>query len=296
MDLFTQGGFQELLAQTGLIDFMSQYSLSWLLWLVVALLVTGIIAGLLAGLLGVGGGIVIVPVLYHLFTLLGVDPEVRMHVAVGTSLATIIPTSIISARAHYKRGSLDKQLLQHLIPSVIAGVIIGAVVSHWLSGDALTTVFAVIAFLVAVNMGLRKESPQLSNGLPGTFGCSVIGGSIGGLSTLMGIGGGTLSVPILSVFKIPMHVAVGTGAALGVVISLPGAFGFLINGLGVDNRPPFTFGYINLAGLALIVPMTMLCVPYGAKLAHSVDARRLRQLFALFLFLTALRMIYSLVF
>jgi uncharacterized membrane protein YfcA len=294
MDLFAQFGLQELLARAGLTDFLSHYSLPWLLGLVAALLLTGIVAGLLAGLLGVGGGIVIVPVLYHLFTLLGVDPEVRMHVAVGTSLATIIPTSIISARSHRKRGSLDRQLLRSLIPSVLVGVVIGAVASHWLSGNVLTSVFAAIALLVAANMGLRKESLQLGNQLPGAVGSSLIGSGIGGFSTLMGIGGGTLSVPILSAFKTPMHVAVGTGAALGMVISLPGAIGFLINGLDVANRPPFTVGYINLAGLALIVPMTMLLAPYGAKLAHSVDARRLRQLFALFLSLTALRMFYGL--
>jgi uncharacterized membrane protein YfcA len=143
-------------------------------------------------------------------------------------------------------------------------------------------------------MGLRKEALLVRDELPGTVGTSLIGSGIGGISTLMGIGGGTLSVPILSAFKTPMHVAVGTGAALGMVISLPGAIGFLINGIDVANRPPFTVGYVNLAGLALIVPMTMLLAPYGARLAHSVDARRLRQLFALFLFLTALRMLYGL--
>lgn len=284
----------DFLVQMGLSDFLAQYSVPWLLGLTVALLITGIVAGLLAGLLGVGGGIVIVPVLYHLFTLLGVDPEVRMHVAVGTSLATIIPTSIISARAHRKRGSLDRQLLRRLIPSVLVGVVVGAVASQWLSGQVLTTVFAVIALLVAANMGLRKEALLVRDELPGAVGTSLIGSGIGGISTLMGIGGGTLSVPILSAFKTPMHVAVGTGAALGMVISLPGALGFLINGLDVANRPPFTVGYVNLAGLALIVPMTMLLAPYGARLAHSVDARRLRQLFALFLFLTALRMLYGL--
>ena len=284
----------DFLVQMGLSDFLAQYSLSWLLGLTVALLITGVVAGLLAGLLGVGGGIVIVPVLYHLFTLLGVDPEVRMHVAVGTSLATIIPTSIISARAHRKRGSLNKQLLRRLIPSVLVGVVVGAVASQWLSGQVLTTVFAVIALLVAANMGLRKEALLVRDALPGPVGTSLIGSGIGGISTLMGIGGGTLSVPILSAFKTPMHVAVGTGAALGMVISFPGAIGFLINGVDVANRPPFTVGYVNLAGLALIVPMTMLLAPYGARLAHSVDARRLRQLFALFLFLTALRMLYGL--
>jgi uncharacterized membrane protein YfcA len=270
------------------------YSAAWLLGLAAALLVTGMIAGVLAGLLGVGGGIVIVPVLYHLFTLLGIDEAVRMHVAVGTSLATIIPTSIMSARAHRKRGSLDKAVLMKLMPGVVVGVILGTILSGYLSGKVLTAVFATVALLVALNMAFKKDGFALRDGLPGTAGSSLMGGVIGGISCLMGIGGGTLSVPTLSAFRIPMHTAVGTGAALGVVISIPGTLGFLINGLGVPLRPPASIGYVNLLGWALIVPMTMLTSSWGAAIAHAINARRLRQVFALFLALTSLRMFYGL--
>ncbi len=266
----------------------------WLLALAVSLVLTGLVAGVLAGLLGVGGGIVIVPVLYHVFSLLGVDEAVRMHVAVGTSLATIVPTSIMSARAHRKRGSLNPDILRRLVPGVVVGVLMGAVLSGRLSGAVLTVVVASVALLVALNMAFKRDDFALLNGLPGTAGTSALGLSIGGLSTLMGIGGGTLSVPTLNALKVPMHIAVGTGAALGMIISLPGAAAFLYNGLGVPLRPPGSLGYINLLGFALIVPATLMSTGWGARLAHTLNARRLRQLFALFLAFTSVRMFYGL--
>ncbi len=275
-------------------EFFSQYSTAWLLGLAAALLATGLVAGVLAGLLGVGGGIVIVPVLYHLFTLLGVDELVRMHAAVGTSLATIIPTSIMSSRAHRKRGCLDMSLIKRLMPSVVVGVIVGSVASRFLSGASLTAVFATIALLVALNMAFKRDGFAVADGLPGPVGTAVLGSGIGGVSTLMGIGGGTLSVPILNALRVPMHTAVGTGAMLGMVISFPGALAFILNGLDVPNRLPFSLGYVNLLGFALIVPATLATTGWGAKLAHSINAKRLRQVFAAFLALTAARMFYGL--
>lgn len=275
-------------------DLFAQHSPLWLAGLVLALLVTGLVAGVLAGLLGVGGGIVIVPVLYQLFTLLGVDESVRMHVTVGTSLATIIPTSIMSSRAHRERGSLDMRLIKRLMPSVIAGVLVGSVVSRFLSGASLTAVFASVALVVAVNMAFKRDGFALRDGLPGPVGTAFIGSGIGGISTLMGIGGGTLSVPILNALRVPMHTAVGTGAMLGMAISFPGATAFLLNGLDVPLRPPFSLGYVNLLGMALIVPATMATTGWGATLAHRIDAKRLRQVFAAFLALTSLRMFYGL--
>lgn len=276
-------------------EFFADYSAGWLFGLALSLMLTGIIAGLMAGLLGVGGGIVIVPVLYHLFTLLGIDEAVRMHVAVGTSLATIIPTSIMSSRSHYHKGSLDAAILKKLIPGVVVGVAIGAVLSGVFSGEVLTGVFAVIALLVALNMAFKQDGFSVGNGLPGPAGSGALGVFIGGISTLMGIGGGTLSVPILSALSVPMIKAVGTGAALGFVISLPGAAAFIFNGIGVEGRPPLTLGYVNLIGFALIVPATMWMAPVGASIAHAINARRLKQLFALFLFLTSLRMFYGII-
>ena len=275
-------------------ELFNQHSGLWLLGLATALLATGLVAGVLAGLLGVGGGIVIVPVLYHLFTLLGVDESVRMHAAVGTSLATIIPTSILSSRAHRKRGSLDMALIKRLMPSVIVGVIVGSVASRFLSGASLTAVFACMALLVALNMAFKRDGFALRDGLPGPVGTALMGSGIGGVSTLMGIGGGTLSVPILNALRVPMHTAVGTGAMLGMVISVPGALAFVLNGLDVPLRPPLSLGYVNLLGMALIVPATMATTGWGATLAHRIDAKRLRQVFAAFLALTALRMFYGL--
>ncbi len=275
-------------------DILTSHSPAWLAGLVLALVVTGAIAGVLAGLLGVGGGIVIVPVLYHLFTLLDIDESVRMHVTVGTSLATIIPTSIMSSRAHRRRGSLDVSLIRRLMPGVVVGVVLGAIASRYLGGGVLTAVFAVVALAVALNMAFKRDGFALADGLPGPAGTALIGGGIGGVSTLMGIGGGTLSVPILNALRVPMHTAVGTGAMLGMVISLPGALAFVVNGLGVPLRPPLSLGYVNLLGMALIVPATMATTGWGARLAHRIDARRLRQVFALFLALTSARMLAGL--
>lgn len=275
-------------------DILTSHSPAWLAGLVLALVVTGAIAGVLAGLLGVGGGIVIVPVLYHLFTLLGIDESVRMHVTVGTSLATIIPTSIMSSRAHRRKGSLDVSLIRRLMPGVVVGVVLGAIASRYLGGGVLTAVFAVVALAVALNMAFKREGFALADGLPGPVGTALIAGGIGGVSTLMGIGGGTLSVPILNALRVPMHTAVGTGAMLGMVISLPGALAFVVNGLGVPLRPPLSLGYVNLLGMALIVPATMATTGWGARLAHRIDARRLRQVFAVFLALTSARMLAGL--
>jgi uncharacterized membrane protein YfcA len=275
-------------------ELLHQHSGLWLLGLVLALLVTGVIAGILAGLLGGGGGIVIVPVLYHLFTMLGIDEEVRMHVTVGTSLATIIPTSIMSSRAHLQGGSLDLALIKRLMPSVIVGVLAGSVAARYLSGSVLAAVFATVALVVALNMAFKREGFALSKGLPGAVGTSLLGGGIGGISTLMDIGGGTLSVPILNALRVPMHTAVGTGAMLGMVISFPGALAFLINGLDVPGRPPLSLGYVNLLGMAMIVPATIATTGRGARIAHTINARRLRQLFAVFLVLTSLRLFYGL--
>jgi uncharacterized membrane protein YfcA len=274
-------------------EFFMHHSQVWLVGLALSLLITGLVAGTLAGMLGVGGGIVIVPVLYHLFTLLGIDDSVRMHVAVGTSLATIVPTSIMSSRAHRKRGNLDTALIKRLLPSVICGVIVGSVASRYLSGNVLTSVFSTVALVVALNMAFKKDGFALGDDLPGQFGTALMGSTIGGLSTLMGIGGGTLSVPILNALRVPMHTAVGSGALLGMFISFPGAIAFIINGLGVAERPPASLGYVNLLGISLIVPAAMATTGLGAKLAHAIDARRLRLVFAVFLALTSLRMFYK---
>lgn len=278
-----------------MIALLQDHSLWWLAGLVAAMLVTGLLAGVMAGLLGVGGGIVIVPVLSQLLALLGVDESVRMHVTVGTSLATIIPTSFMSARAHRRKGNLRPEILRGLLPGVVLGVLVGAVLSGWVSGRGLSAVFAAVALVVSAHMAFSPAGWRLRDGLPGAAGTTGLGVGIGSLSTLMGIGGGTLSVPLLSLLGVPMHQAVATGAALGMVISIPGAIAAVWNGWGLTTLPPLSLGYVNLLGVALIVPATMLSVGWGARWAHATQAARLKRYFALFLALTSVRMVWGLV-
>ncbi|MEM5581093.1 MULTISPECIES: sulfite exporter TauE/SafE family protein [unclassified Roseibium] len=275
---------------------MEDLSLLSLGLLAAALLATGVVAGIIAGLLGVGGGIVIVPVLYYMFTALKIDPSVMMHVAVGTSLATILATGASSARAHYKRGSVDMDLLKRWWWAIALGVIAGATLAGNISGGALTLVFGIVALAVAANMLLRKDGSHLADQLPGAPWREVLGFLIGGISVMMGIGGGTLGVPTLTLFNYPIRKAVGTAAAIGLIIAVPGTLLSIWFGMGAEGRPPFSLGYVNLIGFALIIPASTLSAPLGAKIAHAIDPSRLKLVFALFLGVTGLRMIYGVFF
>ncbi|MBO6755138.1 MAG: sulfite exporter TauE/SafE family protein [Roseibium sp.] len=272
---------------------MDDISLVSLAILAAALLATGVVAGIIAGLLGVGGGIVIVPVLYYMFTVLGIDDAVLMHVAVGTSLATILATGTSSARAHWKRGSVDMDLLKRWWWAIAIGVLGGATLAGNISGGALTAVFGVVALAVAANMLLRKDGAALAEKLPGSPLKETLGVMIGGVSVMMGIGGGTLGVPTLTLFGYPIRKAVGTAAAIGLIIAIPGTLLSIYFGLGVEDRPPFSLGYVNLIGFALIIPASTYAAPLGAKIAHTIDPSKLKLVFALFLGFTGLRMLYD---
>lgn len=266
------------------------------LLLVAALAATGLIAGVLAGLLGVGGGIVIVPVLFYVFTAMQVDPSVIMHLAVGTSLATIIPTSIRSVLSHRAKGAVDPDLLRGWAVPMLIGVLFGTGIASVVSSAALTLVFASVALVVAVHMALGRVERTIADDLPkGATGASVAGG-IGAFSAMMGIGGGTLGVPILTLFNYPIHRAVGTAAGFGLIISVPGTIGFVLAGWGDPARPEglWAVGYVSLLAFVLIVPATVFATPYGVKLAHILSRTALRRAFAVFLGLTALRMFASL--
>lgn len=254
----------------------------------------GAIAGISAGLLGVGGGIVIVPVLFHLFTELGVPEEVRMHTAVGTSLGSIILTSISSVRAHRKRGAVDDGVLRSWGPYIFVGVIVGTVLAGYVKGQALTGVFAVIALIVSLHMAFGRKHWRLAETLPTGAGRISMAGFIGAFSAMMGIGGGTLSVPLFTLFGFPIHRAVGTASAIGFIIAIPGTIGFIIAGWGKPDLLPFSLGYVNLIGLVLIAPLSTAFAPYGAKLAHAMDTTNLKRAFAAFLALTSARMFYTL--
>jgi len=258
--------------------------------LALALSATGLVAGALAGLLGVGGGIVLVPVLFYVFNALGVADEVKMHMAVGTSLMAMIPTSIRSALAHRRHGAVDAVLFRRWAPMVVLGALVGIFIGAKVKGAVLMTVFAVFAGLAAMHMAFGKESWRIASKLPGKLAQHAMAFAIACVSVMMGIGGGTFTVPTLTLFNYPIHRAVGTAAAIGVLIAIPGAVGFALSGLSVADRPPFSLGYASLLGVALIVPATFVATPWGAGLAHRLNRKWLRRAFALFLGITGLRM------
>jgi uncharacterized membrane protein YfcA len=257
------------------------------------LIIAGVAGGLIAGMLGVGGGIVIVPVLYHVFAGLGFDETLRMHLAIATSLATIIPTSISSLNAHAKRGAVDWALLRRWAIPMIAGVVLGTLLARMASGRTLALIFALVAIPVAINMAFGKESWRLARALPQGAGGWTLAGAIGTVSTLMGIGGGTIGVPIMSLCNYPIHRSVATAAGFGVIISIPAAIGLAAAGWGAPNLPPFSLGYVNLLGFILIAPASVLMAPVGASLAHMMDKRRLQLIFAAFIAVTAARMLWD---
>jgi uncharacterized membrane protein YfcA len=255
-----------------------------------AMMTTGVFAGLLAGLLGVGGGIVIVPVLFFLFQAFGVSPDSAMLVATATSLATIVPTSISSIRAHSAKGNVDASLLKWWGPFILIGVLIGSVVVTRIEGAWLTLMFGVIASLSALNMLLGRKTALFSQ-LPGKPGQSIIATCIGLFSSMVGIGGGTLTVPTLTFCNYPAHKAVGTAAAVGLLISLPAAVTMLLMGVTPSDAPIGTYGLVNLIGFCAIVPLTVLFAPMGASLASKLDAAKLKKVFAVVLLITGGRML-----
>lgn len=260
-----------------------------------ALLATGAFAGVLAGLLGVGGGIVIVPVLFFLFQGFGVSAESAMLVATATSLATIVPTSISSIRSHNKKGNVDFDLLKHWAIFIFIGVLAGSWLVTRVDGTLLTMLFGVIATLSALNMLFRTGKSAMFQQLPGKAGQTVMGTSIGFFSSMVGIGGGTISVPLLTLYNYPAHKAVGTAAAIGLIISLPGAITMLIMGDTPSDAPAGTYGLVNLVGFLCIVPLTVLFAPVGASLAAKLDAGVLKKIFAVVLLITGVRMLLQLI-
>ena len=257
------------------------------------LIPTGILAGFAAGLLGVGGGIVIVPAMYWLAPVLGLPPETAQHVAVATSLATIIPTGIASARAHRKRGSVDDGVLRTWLPGVFIGSALGASVGGYLDTAVLVLLFGIVALLVSLLLTL-PNSPKLATSVPSSGALNVgIAIVVGAISALMGIGGGTLAVPLLTMFSVAMHTAVGTGAALGATIAVPGTLAYMITGfLRGEVLPPFSLGYVNVPFALVLALATTFVAPYGARLAHRLDRLTLRRCFAAFLLVTAIRMLW----
>ncbi len=261
--------------------------------LILMMIATGVVGGILAGLLGVGGGIVIVPVLEFALGILGMDPAIRMHVAVATSLATIIPTSISSSRAHHAKGAVDFTLIRSWALPILLGALFGTWVATIVESYVLAAVFAAIALLVALKMVLPLQDKVIAKKVPGGIFGAPLPFSIGTISSMMGIGGGTMSVPILTLLSKPIHQAVGTSALFGLIISLPATFGFILGGQGHPSLPIGSLGYVNVIGLLIISPVTVLSTPLGAKIAHSLSQRNLSIAFGIFLFMVGVRMLYK---
>lgn len=265
-----------------------------LIWFAAALAGAGAVAGFLAGLFGIGGGAILVPVFYQLFGLLHIDDAVRMHLSVGTSLAIIVPTSIRSFLAHRKRGAVDQQLLGSWILPVPLGVVSASVVAASVSSAGLRAIFALIAILVGLRMLLNRQNWRLGSILPGNPVRAIVGWLIGLLSGLMGIGGGVLNNTFMTLYGRPVHQAVATSAGVGVLIAIPGLFGYIWAGWGAEGLPPFSTGYINWAVVALIIPITLLIAPLGVRFAHALDKRQLEIGFGCFMLSVAARFFYSL--
>ncbi|MBQ4832912.1 sulfite exporter TauE/SafE family protein [Pseudoalteromonas sp. MMG010] len=259
--------------------------------IVVALIATGIFAGILAGLFGVGGGIVIVPVLYFLLQGFGVSPESAMMIATATSLATIVPTSLSSIRSHHSKGNIDLALIKLWAPFILIMAIIGSFVAHSVRGNALVLMFACIAILVSLNMLFRAGSPALVSQLPGKLGQAIMASIVGGFSVMIGIGGGTIGVPLLSAFNVRAHVAVGTAAVFGLLIALPGVITLLSIGTTPNDAPIGTWGLVNIPAFLLIIPLTILFAPLGVKIGSKLDQKQLKRAFAVVLMLTGIRML-----
>ena len=273
-----------------------------LTWLALSLLGAGAVTGMLAGLFGVGGGAVIVPTLYELLRLVGVPDEVRMPMCVGTSLAIIIPTSIRSYREHRARGNVDKSILRRWAAPVVLGVLLGTIVARFAPDELFKVVFVLVATVSAVRLIFGRESWALGKDMPRGALMTVYGWMIGVLSALMGIGGGQLSNLLMAFYNRPIHQAIATSSGLGVLISIPGALGYVYAGWGkaaqypavAALQLPLSVGYVSLLGFALFVPTSMMTAPIGARLAHSMSKRQLEIAFGIFLMLAAARFAWSL--
>jgi uncharacterized protein len=265
--------------------------LSTLLPLIAVLLVTGFVAGFAAGLLGVGGGIVTVPVLEYSLRFADVPEQYRMHVAVATSLAAIIPTAISSARSHHAHGAVDWDLARRWGPAIVLSALAGSLLASHAPLAVLAGIFGTVALIIAVKMLLPLDHLRVADQAPRGIGGVLPAALIGGVSAVMGIGGGTLAVPTLTLCGFPIHRAVGTAAFFGLLISVPGTIGYLL-AQPDTGLPWLTVGFVSLAGLAIIGPGSMLTATWGARVAHSLSRRRLSQAFGVFLLFVGSRMVY----
>mgnify|MGYP001259863093 CR=1 FL=1 len=266
-------------------EFFATYGL-----LILALLTAGIFAGLIAGLFGIGGGVIIVPTLDFAFTQLGYE-SVSMHAAVGCSLATIVATSIRSAMAHARRGAVDFDVVKGWVPWIMVGAVIGAAIAGFLPKDGMRGFFASVLLLVSLQFVLGRPDWKLRDSLPTGLPRVGLAGGLGALSGIMGIGGGVFGVTLMTVCGHTVHRAVGTAATFGAAIGLPAAIGYIATGWGMPDRPPISLGYLNIPAILIIALMTTSLAPFGAILAHRMNAALLRRVFGVLMILVALNML-----
>jgi uncharacterized membrane protein YfcA len=261
------------------------------------LLLAGAVTGVLAGLFGVGGGAILVPVLYELFRQLNVPVALIMPLCVGTSLAVIIPTSLRSFLGHHKAGAVDMASLKQWALPVLLGVLLGAAIARFADPWVFKLVFIAVAGINAARLLLPGAAGwQIAADLPTGILRQVYGWLIGLLSSLMGIGGGALYTLMMTLHGRSIHQAVATSSGLGVIISVPGALGYIAAGWPrMENLPPLSLGYVSLIGVAVLVPMSILTAPLGVRLAHALSKRALEIAFGLFLLTAALRFVAGMV-
>lgn len=269
-----------------------------LLTLALTLLATGCLAGFTAGLFGIGGGAIMVPALYYVFTALGYPAETNMHVAIATSASVIIVTAIRSAHGHHKRGAVDWSLVWPKNPLkswglwIGVGALLSAVfIAGHMSGAQLTLLFGVIMTVLALQFIFGRPEWSLAKDVPGGIAPPLVGTGLGGLCALMGIGFGSIGVTLMVLCGRKIHQAIGTAAAIGFFIGFPATLGYVISGQGVAGRPPLSFGYVNLLGFALMATATFIVVPLGVKAAHRLSQEKLRMVFGICLLLLAINMI-----
>lgn len=253
------------------------------------LVVIGGLAGVLAGLLGVGGGIVLVPAFFYAFQSMGYGSDQVMQICLATSLATIIITSIRSVLSHHKKGAVEWEILKTWAPGIVVGALIGVLVAAELRSSVLQVLFGVLALFIGIYLSFGRADWRLAEEMPNGGRRALLSPLLGFLSVLMGIGGGSFGVPVMTLHGRPIHRAVATAAGFGVIIAVPSVIGFLF--VPVAVAPPFTLGAVNLPAFLLVIIMTMITTPYGVKLAHAMDPKPLKRLFGVFLILVALNML-----
>lgn len=277
-------------------DALQDISLPLAARLVLILCAIGGAGGFLSGLLGVGGGIIFVPTLYFAFSHMGIGGDHVMHMAVATSLAVVLVTVLSSARNHHRMGGVDTAILRHWGPYLAAGVLTGTAVAGRLDGQVLKQLFAVVTFIIALYMAFGRD--RTGHSLPSYLGAGVqkiLCIIIGLAAAMIGMGGAVLTVPLMTATGVPMSRAVGTGAALGVLVSLPGVAGYIAGGWDLRAvLPPFSLGFVNVGVAAFLVAGSVVAVPYGVRLSHRLDRRRLRLIFSAVLIIVSLRMMLTL--